>query len=182
MEKDIYADTVSINVSDDEITDIFNKKKNYVYLAGSINQNPRTYGWREEFEELVKDEEGLVVVNPCANRYNQAMRTATGTGMAFLKEAVKRSQYLLRSKDYQLISICNLLVVDLVTGTEERPLIGTLFELDWARKIFDIPIIAITHNQDTPYTNHPWITEYCSSRVETMEEAVDIIKTFFLEY
>lgn len=161
------------------------KKSNYIYLAGGISQDIRTYAWREVVERLLKKERlyhKVVVVNPCANRFNQNMMEAEGNGLEFIKEAKKRSQYLLRPKDYQLLRMCNLMLVDLVIGTSEKPLIGTIQELCWAKDIFKIPVIAITHGEDTPYTNHMWIDECCSAKVDTVEEAVDMIKTFFLEY
>ncbi len=161
------------------------KKSNYVYLAGNISQNIDTYLWRENIERLLKKERlyrKVVVVNPCANEFNQGMKSATKTGLEFIKEAKKRSQHLLRAKDYQLIRMCNLMVVDLVTGSDEKPLIGTLHELCWAKDVFKIPVISITHNEVTPYTTHPWIDECCSAKVETVEEAADMIKTFFLDY
>lgn len=161
------------------------KKSNYVYLAGNISQDPDTYKWREDIERLLKEERlyhKVVVVNPCANGFNQGMRSMRTHGLEFIKEAKKRSQYLLRPKDYQLIRMCNLMVVDLVVGASEKPLIGTIQELCWAKDIFKIPVIAITHNEDTPYTNHMWIDECCSAKVDTAEEAAEMIKTFFLEY
>ena len=158
------------------------KKSTYVYLAGNISDDPHTYGWRERFIKLVRNDPGLVVVNPCGNQFNQGMRGINKSSLEFIKEAKKRSQYLLRAKDYQMIKICNAMVVDLVTGTDKKPLIGTIQELCLAKDIFKIPVIAITHNEDTPYTHHPWIDECCSAKVDTVEESVEMIKTFFLEY
>jgi hypothetical protein len=158
------------------------KKRNYVYLAGQINSNPRTYEWREEFTELVKNESQIVVVNPCANRFNQGMRTVKGDGIIFAKEAVKRSQKILRSKDYQMIKMSSLMVVHLCYSTPEKPMVGTLQELTWARDIFNIPTIGVTEGEESIYTTHPWILECLSAKVETVEEAADMIKTFFLEY
>ena len=161
------------------------KKSNYIYLAGNISQDPDTYRWREDVERLVKKERlyhKVVIVNPCANGFNRGMREVGSHGLEFIKEAKKRSQYLLRSKDYQLIRMCNLMVVDLVIGASEKPLIGTIQELCWAKDIFKIPVIAITHGKNTPYTTHMWIDECCSARVNSVEEAAEMIKTFFLEY
>jgi len=161
------------------------KKSNYVYLAGNISQNPETYGWRDDIERLFKEERlyrKINIVNPCANKFNQEMKNFGKHGLEFIKEAVKRSQHLLRAKDYKLLHICNLMIVDLVIGTDEKPLIGTIQELCWAKDIFKIPIIGITHGKDTPYTNHPWIDECCSAKVETVEQAAEMVKTFFLEY
>jgi len=158
------------------------KKRNYVYLAGNINENSRTYEWREEFTELVKDEPRIVVVNPCANKFNQAMKNVGKDGMEFTREAIKRSQKILRAKDYQLVKMCNAIVVHLGLTNLEKPMVGTIQELTWARDIFYTPVIAITEGEENIYTTHPWIDECCSAKVKTVEESAEMVKTFFLEY
>ena len=131
---------------------------------------------------LTKDEKRIVVVNPCANSFNQGMKEVGKDGLAFAKEAKKRSQRILRAKDYQLVKMCNAIVVNLALASPEKPMVGTIQELTWARDIFYVPVIAITGGVDNIYTNHMWIDECCSAKVETVEEAADMIKTFFLDY
>ena len=158
------------------------KKRHYIYLAGNISEDNRTYEWREDFEKLMKDVPNVVVVNPCANKFNQGMKNATKSGLAFTKEAKKRSQKILRAKDYQLVKMCSVIVVNLELVGIEKPLIGTVQELTWASDIFYLPVIAITGGVDNIYTHHQWIDECCSAKVDTVEESVEMIKTFFLEY
>lgn len=158
------------------------KKRNYIYLAGQINSNPRTYEWRDRFTELVKDEPSIVIVNPCANKFNQSMRELKGDGIRFAKEAMKRSQRILRAKDYQMVKMCNVIVVHLCFSTPEKPMVGTIQELTWARDIFNIPVIGITEDEESIYTTHSWIDECISAKVSTVDEAAQMIKTFFLEY
>lgn len=162
------------------------KKKNYIYLAGNISENPRTYEWREEFSEIMSVEPDVVIVNPCGNRFNQGIRNfgkETGKdGLEFTKEAVKRSQKLLRAKDYQMVKMCNLMVVHLGIVTEKKPMIGTVQELSWANDIFYIPVIALTEGAENVYTHHPWIDECVSAWVVSVQQAADLVKEFFLEY
>ena len=158
------------------------KKRNYVYLAGNINENPATYEWREKFTKLMSDESNVVVINPCANRFNQAIKGSGKDGLEFTKEAVRRSQKILRAKDYQLVKMCSAVVVNLGFSNPEKPMIGTIQELVWAHDVFYTPVIAITQGEDTIYTTHPWVDECCSAKVETVEEAAEMFKTFFLEY
>jgi hypothetical protein len=158
------------------------KKRQYIYLAGNISEDNRTYEWRENFTKLMEGIPNVVIVNPCANKFNQAMKNATKSGLAFTKEAVKRSQKILRAKDYQLVKICSVIVVNLELFGVERPMIGTVQELTWASDIFYVPVIAITGGVDNVYTLHPWIDECCSAKVDTVEESAEMIKTFFLEY
>ena len=157
-----------------------NKKRSYVYLAGNINENPKTYEWREEFTELMGNDPNVVIVNPCANNFNKNMRASGRDGLDFVKEAVKRSQKILRAKDYQLVKMCSAMVVNLCFSNPEKPMIGTIQELVWAHDIFYTPVIAITNGEDSIYTRHPWVDECCSAKVETVADAVEMFKTFFL--
>jgi len=159
-----------------------NKKRHFIYLAGNINEDNRTYEWRENFTKLLKGEPNVVIVNPCANKFNQGMKDATEDGLAFTREAKKRSQKILRAKDYQMVKMCSIIVVNLELYNSDKPMIGTVQELTWARDVFYIPVIAITGGVENIYTTHPWIDECCSAKVDTVEEAADMVKTFFLDY
>jgi len=159
-----------------------NKKRQYIYLAGNISENPETYAWRERFTELLSYVPNIIIINPCASKFNQEMKGSSKDGLEFVRRAKKISQKLLRSKDYQLIKICSVMVAHLGLTKPEKPLIGTIQEMTWAHDVFYIPIIGITNGEDNAYTNHPWIDECCSAKVETEEEAAEIIRTFFLDY
>jgi len=157
------------------------KKRNYIYLAGNINEDIRTYEWRDKFTKLVEDEPRIVVVNPCANAFNQGMINTAKDGLEFTREARKHSQKILRAKDYQLVKMCNAIVVHLGLTNPEKPMVGTIQELTWARDIFYTPVIAIC-NEENIYTTHPWIDECCSAKVPTIEKAANMVKTFFIDY
>jgi hypothetical protein len=156
------------------------KKRHFVYLAGSISNDSRTYEWRERFTELTKGEPGLVVVDPSTNNFNTGLRGYKKGGKVFTAEQAKRSQTLLRAKDFQMIKICSLMVVNIGLVSDKKPLIGTIMELAWSRDIFYIPVIGITEGKSNVYVHHPWVDECISYKVETIEEAIEVIKEFFL--
>jgi len=165
-----------------ELSEINPKKRHYIYLAGAISDDMRTYEWRDEFTESFKDEPRVVIVNPCANQAELALKNKTKGGLNYVKAITKVSQKILRAKDYQLVKISNIIVVHLGFTTHDKPLVGTIQELAWAHDIFYTPIIAITSGIDNIYTNHPWVDECCSAKVETVAEAVNIVNTFFMDY
>lgn len=158
------------------------RKRHYIYLAGNISEDQRTYQWRDTFTELVSDEPLIMVVNPCSNNFNQKMKKGPKDGLEFVKEAKKRSQKILRAKDYQLIKMCSVVVVNLELVHPSKPLVGTIQELCWAKDIFYVPTLAITGKERNVYTTHPWIDECCSAKVETVEESVQLVRDFFLDY
>ena len=163
---------------------ISSKKKNYVYLAGNISADIKTYTWREEFVKCVKDEYRIVVVNPCLNEFDKTAGGSNISQMQLLKKTSSETQKILRAKDYKMISICNIFVVNLELYNRERPMIGTLQELVWAHDVFYMPVLAITgkNYENNPYVNHPWIEECISAKVKTVKEAAEMIKNFFVEY
>ena len=158
------------------------KKRHDIYLAGNISEDPRTYAWRKDFIKLLADKPGVVMLDPCENDFDQDMKTAGKGGLEFIKEAVKRSQKILRAKDYQLIKISSIVVANLELYSTERPMVGTIQELTWAHDVFYVPVLAICGKEENAYNTHPWIDECCSAKVETIEEAAKLIKTFFLDY
>ena len=167
------------------MNDLIKKKSHYVYLAGNISDDPRTYQWRIDFTDLMRSEisEGRVkILDPTQNKFNQKLQDYDKGGLDFIKEATKRSQKLLRAKDYNMVKIASLMVTNFGLVTEEKPLIGTVHELVWAHDIFYIPILGITEGIENPWICHPWHLECVSAWANNIEEAVWLIREFFLEY
>lgn len=159
---------------------IRDKKRHYVYLAGNISADERTYLWRAEFRELVKDLP-IVCLDPTINKFNRDLRRFQNS-INLAKAAKERSQKILRPKDYQLVKISSLVVVNLGLVEPDKPPIGTIQEITWAHDIFYVPIIGITLGEDNPYTRDLWLDECCSMKVKTVKDSVEMIETFFLEF
>jgi nucleoside 2-deoxyribosyltransferase len=187
-----------------------NKKRNHVYLAGSISRDIRTYQWREEFERLMGDDPNFVIVNPCKNKFNQSLRDYDGDNTEFIKEAVARSQNVLKPKDRKLIEMCNAIVVNLEIYVNSKQPLATFFEICWAEDLM-IPVIGIMGNarnwtpptyeerieiakeyvrtgsvdhipMENIYVKHSWVNDAVSAWVKTVPDAVSFIKEFFGEY
>jgi len=158
-----------------------------IYLAGNISENPQTYLWRVNFTRLINlasvqwDEPSSVkVIDPCRNQFNQRLSDeVVDDGRAFLEKARKRSQHILRPKDYQLIKQSDLFVVNFQYSSPHKPMVATVMELTWAADIFYLPIIGIFPATANVYSGHPWIDELMSYRVNSVEEAVAVINDFF---
>jgi len=156
-------------------------KKHYIYLAGNISTDIKTYEWREEFERLVKEREMRVaVLNPCKNKFNEEMRGYINRGGTdFLKRAKTFGFGVLPRKDRQMIGISTIIVVNFSLIHPKKPSIGTMFELAWADD-GHIPIIAIIDpkkkqgTQEYLYANHPFVKDAVSEYVNSVEEAVNL--------
>ena len=161
------------------------KKSHYIYLAGNISDDPRTYQWRKDFTEMLAPEieTGQVkILDPTLNKFNQKLQNSEKSGMEFIKEAAKRSQKLLRAKDYNMIRLASLMVANLGLVSPEKPLIGTVHEIVWAHDDYYIPIIGITEGEENAWICHPWHQECVSAWAVDLDEAIWLIREFFLEY
>ena len=164
-------------------------KKHYVYLCGNISDNTETYQWRIDFRKEVEKRrtlnKSLCILDPTANQFNQdisPLTTITKDKKTFLERALLKKPGVLPRKDYQMIKICTILVVNLIHITENKPLIGSPIECEWARQLM-IPVIAIV-DESKPlcklYSRHPFMNDCISERVDTVIEAVDMIEDYFV--
>lgn len=154
------------------------KKRTYVYLAGGISDDPTTYEWRDKFIELTQYNKSIVPVNPCGNPFNRAVLNVHRDER---KKMIRKSENILRAKDYQMVKISNVVVVNLNLDKYKKPLIGTVQELGWCRDKFNIPVISI-ENQTNEYTEHRWIRECISLKTSNVEEAIEAINFYFMDY
>jgi len=148
-----------------------------IYLAGNISANLDTYKWRDLATELLKDR--YIIINPAANPFNKdLLKKYDDDPEKFKKMAVKKSQGILISKDYQLVMESDIILVNMAIITPEKPLIGTLFELAWSWE-HNKPVIAVVG--DNWWCKHPFPVDSFSAVADSVEEACDLIKYFFVE-
>jgi len=81
-------------------------------------------------------------------------------------------------KDYRCIEICDLVVANMDTFGQTRPLIGTICELAWAWDKHK-PIIMVTDNY--AYKAHPFLEYFTSWIVSSVDELISkkIINKFY---
>jgi len=160
-------------------------KKHYVYLAGNISSDLRTYEWREKFTEMCAESElPVVILNPCNTLFNQEMKKYLKRGgKNFFKQATSKFPIgVLPGKDYQMVKISTLIVANFQLIDPKKPSIGTVVEVNWAREL-NIPVIQIideSTDHGKLYANHPFIDWAVSAKVTNLEEAFDIVKNFFV--
>lgn len=150
--------------------------KRKIYLAGNISSDPATYQWRTLATELLQD--NFAILNPAANSFNQALLRKCPDPEKFKKIAVQQSQGILLIKDHMLVGESNIILVNMSIITPEKPLIGTLFELAWAWD-YRIPVVAIV--ADNWWCKHPFTAGTFSATANTVHDACDLIKYFFME-
>lgn len=162
------------------------RKKHYIYLAGNISDDIRTYEWRIRFEEESKNRNlPIEIMNPCNNLFNTRIapkKKGKNRGSLFDRAVSQKGKGVLPLKDFSMVKICTLIVANLALVYTEKPMIGTVFELAWADSL-KIPVIAIvdeTHTLGKLYSQHPFIERCISTKVDDEIEAIDIIEDFFI--
>ena len=153
---------------------VYGGKKHFIYLAGNISNDPRTYEWREEYKQLVEGEL-FVCMDPCDNQFNQDHKG----NVAHVKENPPEYLGLLMPKDYHMIKKASIMVVNLELWTPEKPMIGTIFEMGWAIRDFFLPVIAIVGDGTSPYCTHIWMQACISTKVKDVKEAAEVTRYFF---
>ena len=81
-------------------------------------------------------------------------------------------------KDYKCVEICDLIIVNMDTFGQDRPLTGTICELAWGWQLHK-PIIMIT--DEDKYRIHPFLEYFASWIVSSVDEMLDkkIINQFY---
>jgi hypothetical protein len=161
--------------------------KEVIYLAGNISDDPETYHWRERFEDYiddlnddltergVSDEDVFSCLNPCNNSFNEEWKEKIN----IMRHSPSDHLGLLKPKDFHMIKRATIIVTNYALWTTEKPMVGSIFETDWADVVFRLPHIHIVGDGSSPYTRHQWIQDSASTKVYDEKEAVKIIAYFF---
>lgn len=136
-----------------------NKPK--IYLAGKMSglSFDEMNKWRKEATELLRYE-NVHIENPCYY-YNFEMNPEDYT-----ENEVKKF-------DLWLVKNCDIVLVNL----DHPDSIGTAIEVHEAYNNWNKPVIGFGTVQ-----NHPWIELCITKRCETLEDAVNHIKDFYLPH
>jgi len=148
--------------------------KNYIaYLAGPITglSFDGAVDWREEFIKQMP-----VEIDGMSPLRGKVYLEGTKNIAASYEKIVLSSARGITTRDYNDCKRCDILVANLLGA--DTISIGTVMEIAWA-KSFQIPVVAIMEPEGNVH-EHPMITECIGFRVETLEEAANIVKVVLL--
>lgn len=136
-----------------------------VYLAGFISEKnmEECLGWRKKIREYYTSKDYPIIWLDPLNTDN--LETISENG---LKSSYSANTII--HKDYMSIMNSDLIVVNLDTFGNDRPLIGTIAELAWAWEHHK-PILSIT--TDATYKEHPFIKYFTSEFVSSLDELIE---------
>lgn len=136
-----------------------------IYLAGFINGNriEECKKWRKYLRMYYQSKDWPIAWLDPLNGEEFGEIDAEG-----LKCAIPGK--CLVDRDYRSVRQADLLVVNLDTFGEQRPLTGTIYELAWAWQQHK-PVIIIT--TDKNYKEHPFIKDTASVICESLDELLE---------
>lgn len=135
-----------------------------VYLCGYINERKieECRKWRQQiasyFYTNPKWQDKISFLDPM----NGEVGTITNKGLK-----CKLPGKALVHRDYNSVKTASVIIANLDTFGEQRPLIGSVYELAWAWQMKK-PVIVIT--KDKNYKYHPFIEDTASIIVSSVEE------------
>ncbi len=141
-----------------------------IYLAGYIQGNKieECAGWRKRIREHYDDWKGYgerYPINWLDPLNGKNFESITGDG---LKSDTPPNAIIHR--DYRSVTSSDLIIVNMDTFGESRPLTGTICELAWAWDKH-IPIIMIT--TEDIYIKHPFLACFASVIVSSVDELLE---------
>ena len=144
-----------------------------VYLAGPITGC--TYGectdWRTDFAKAMPDEIECFSPMRFKKHLDDGGRIADN-----YPEKVWCSQRGIMARDYFDCTRANITVVNLLGAT--RVSIGTVMELAWCYA-FRVPTVVIIEKENNLH-EHSMLREAISFRVETIEEAKEVVRAILI--
>jgi hypothetical protein len=156
----------------------------YIYVAGYMNKNKlkETTQWRLDirnyFKNYEKDENGNWVSFPCVvlDPYNgKEFKTISADGVTSHIPPTA-----IRKADKMSVKKADIIIANMSTFGESRPMIGTHHEICWAMED-DKPIILICEEKDLYlYKNHPFTCDcdyYLTDYKQLFEQK--IIETYY---
>lgn len=147
-----------------------------VYLAGPISG--LTYDgcteWRDSVVQQLADV-GIKGLSPMrAKSFLKKLADAkiSSTGEEYKNLGILAQQKSIMTRDHYDATTCDVLLVNLLGA--KTPSLGTVMEIAWAYT-WQTPIVVAMEKTGNPH-EHMMILEAIGFRVESLEEAVDIVK------
>lgn len=158
-----------------------------IYLVGQICANEETSNWRQRVRRRLNksDYGGIQIIDPFNTEMGiNILRKTKGDEKEFTKYAVATNAPLILPKDRNYVRLADFIFADLNIYSEEKPIIGSYFELAWA---YDQPytsVIGIYNGdpQETFHCKHPMVFGAVNIWVKNDEEACDAFLNVIARY
>lgn len=145
-----------------------------VYLAGPISglSYGQCTGWREEAMAALA-QHGITGISPMrAKEYLSHLHDISSDGRDYAHLGVFATPRGVITRDRYDCMRCGVLLVNLLGA--QRVSVGSVMEMAWA-DAKRTPIVCVMEREGNPH-DHMMFTEVIGFRVETLEEALHVVK------
>lgn len=158
-----------------------------IYLVGQICANEETYKWRERVRKILNhcDYGNIKIIDPFNTKMGvDLLRKTKGNEKEFTKYAVDTIAPLILPKDRNYVKLADFLFVNLNIYSEEKPIIGSYFELAWA---YDQPYTSVIgiYNGDPKesfHCKHPMVSGSINIWVKDEKQACEAFLDIIARY
>lgn len=152
--------------------------KNVIYLVGQISPKKiETYKWRERVKKEFEDFPDFEIIDPCANFFNQGL--ISEENIKWKSYYVSENINILSPKDKMYVKKSDIAIANMIQYDEEKPLIGSFFELAWYNSYTDKTVVGVYNDSDSILYKHPFIQNSVTTWVNSVEEACGVVKFYF---
>lgn len=156
--------------------------KHIIYLVGQITSNPESYEWRQKVVDYFRYNNNIEVINPCNSEFNSsALRNNDNETFSFSKKALKEDGIiLLPHKDRRYVKESTCIFANMNLYSDNKPIIGSFFELAWAFDDTSKLIIGILDgNKNSDFIcRHPFVAETIQVWVKKPIEACKLLERY----
>lgn len=154
-----------------------------IYLIGQITSHPETYEWRRRVRERFKEHDKFNFFDPCNNMFSKSvLKASKGDVEGFKKLAAWNSfSGILVPRDMSFVLNSDIALANLNSYSEDKPLIGTFFELAWYKMNPEKTVIGIFDGEPTEsfVCQHPFVRSAIHAWTKNEKQACDILEEFF---
>jgi nucleoside 2-deoxyribosyltransferase len=169
---------VALNHEDHKMIKEKNTMK--VYLAGPITSKNYSGAteWRQNFKETIKQHNpNIRVLSPMRGKYYlKDCKDIPSTNVE--KFGILSGGPAVLTRDYADTTTSDIIVVNLMNA--QKVSIGTMFEIAWAYSKH-IPIVLIIEDDTVNIHSHSMLFAMCGYRVNSFQDAVNVVLNFFNE-
>lgn len=155
-----------------------------IYLIGQISvSHAETYEWRKRVKTHFQYSRQFYFIDPCNNEFNKAVQAeySDGSDPDRTKVYTTGGIDLLVPKDKMYVMKSTGAFANMNHYDEEKPMIGTMFELAWYHDNNHKAVIGIFDGDPSKdkHCNHPFVKSVINTWVKDEEEACYTLDKYF---
>jgi hypothetical protein len=149
-----------------------------IYLVGQISPKfDITYEWRRYVTKRLSQKEGIEIIDPCANNFNQGVLKEKR--YAIQGKEREFGMTVLPSKDLTYVMNSDIAIVNLNQYDPNKELLGSYFEMAWLYLNPEKTVIAFADDLNQYNCKHPFVSQTVDTWCENVDQACYVVERYF---